>query len=174
MRFLTKTAPHSAAHFTGIRGCVAAHACMHVCDLHVCVCTNIHEYMSTQALTLSAIIITSSLPPTSHRYFTTSMCPPSLAHMRHVLPSCKRWPLDHQRARPPAYASRSSRCWSNDTHPRRSPRPPCGVHVNAACMTCLCGTNRPRSSLPLCSCTCAYSYACMHHIRTQTLMSIWI
>jgi hypothetical protein len=36
MRFLTKTAPHSAAHFTGIRGCVATHARMHACMRLLC------------------------------------------------------------------------------------------------------------------------------------------
>jgi hypothetical protein len=149
------------------------HVCMHACDLHVCVCTNMHACMSTQALTLSAIIITSSLPPTSHRYFTTSMCPPLLADMRHVLPICKRWPLDHQRARPPAYASRSSRCWSNNTHPRRSPKPPCGVHVNAACMTCLYGTNRPRSSISPCSCICGHACAYMHYVSTEHVIRMW-
>jgi hypothetical protein len=114
------------------RTLVCTYACTYVCmytTLHICLCTNIHAYTSTQALTLS-VIITSSLPQTSHRYFTTSVSPPPLADMRHVLPSCKRWPLDHQRARPPAYASRSSRCGSNKTHPHRSPK---------ASVWCACG-----------------------------------
>ncbi len=45
-------------------------------------------------LTLS-VAITSSLPPISHTYFTTSRCPLEQADMRQVRPSCKRWPSDH-------------------------------------------------------------------------------
>ncbi len=41
------------------------------------------------------VAITSSLPPISHRYFTTSRCSPEQADMRQLRPSCKRWPSDH-------------------------------------------------------------------------------
>ncbi len=42
-----------------------------------------------------SVAITSSLPPISYTYFTTSMFPPEQAIVRQLPPSCKRWPSDH-------------------------------------------------------------------------------
>ncbi len=79
---------------------VARHVCKYACK-HGCMCICIWlcaldsqiKALNPKPLTVR-VATTSSLPPTSHTYCTTSRCPPSQADMRQVWPSYPRWPSD--------------------------------------------------------------------------------
>ncbi len=118
----------SLTPYTRLSACVreSMPASLHPCT-HACLQSRIHTCIRTLTL---PVIISSSLPPTSHRYLTTSRYPPSMAIMRQVQPSCKRWPSDHQPAPPQTHPPRPLHCCSAYSHPRRGPQLPCGLHVN--------------------------------------------
>ncbi len=62
--------------------------------------------------------ITSSLPPISYTYFTTSRCPLEQADMRQVSPPCKRWPSDHHHTLSPQPWQGSLQLLSHSYHTR--------------------------------------------------------
>ncbi len=120
------------------------------------------------------VAITSSLPPISHTYFTTSRCPFQQAIMRQVRPSCKCWPSDHHHTLSPQPWQGSLQLLSHSYHTRA--RASAGPHAPQSLTVRAWNVHQKRPSAHVRdagSCLLHAMYACIR-VGVEVCMHVFI